>query len=329
MNIKEKFIAFSRIVLGDDKTHDKLIERGIEIRGFKKFYSEENKAIELPERQTLIYMADGKYMHGGPTDRIRAMVSAYDFAQKHNLDFKINHTSPINLNEILEPNNYDWQIKPENISYNASQAKPLLLYRDDFDNTRALERQLDHHRQFHLYSCVDTIGNEFGLLFNELFKPSRELEKALDNYKDALNEDYISISFRLQNLLGDYTEWKFKSLESDAQKKELMERALQAIEDVSGKNNAAKILVTADSPLFLEQASHLQNVVTVKGKSIHIDFNSSQDAQDYLKPFVEFLLISKAKKIYLYHNKKYNTYLSNFPKYAAKLGNANFEVFED
>lgn len=328
MNIKEKIIAVSRHLLGDEKTYDRLIDRGIEIRGFRKFYSEENASVSLPERKSLIYMADGKYMHGGPTDRIRAMVSAYDFALKHGFDFKINHSSPVNLENFLVSNKYDWTIDASDISYNSKQSKPLFLYREDFDNVTALERQLDEHRQFHLYSCVDTVQEDFSKLFSELFKPSKELATALEPYEEILNEPYISVSFRLQNLLGDYTEWKFQPLGNEKQKKELIDSALDAIKTIAKANDVKKILVTADSPLFLEQAKLLENVVTVNGKSIHIDFNSSQKISDYIKPFIEFLLISKSKKVYLYHNKKYNTYMSNFPKYAAKLGDIDFEIFE-
>ena len=91
----------------------------------------------------------------------------------------------------------------------------------------------------------------------------------------------------------------------------------------------SKILVTADSPSFLAEAAKLPNVVIVKGNSIHIDFNSSKKAVDYLKAFTEFFLISKAKSAKLYRNRKYKTYPSNFPKYAASLGNVPYEIVED
>ena len=89
-----------------------------------------------------------------------------------------------------------------------------------------------------------------------------------------------------------------------------------------------KILVTADSPTFLAEAKKLQNVVTVQGKSIHIDFNNSANATDYMKAFTEFFLISRASKAMLYRNRKYKTYPSNFPKYAAMLGHVPYEIVE-
>jgi hypothetical protein len=297
-------------------------------------------------------MADGKWMHGGLTDRFRGMVSAYKFAIEHHLDFKIFHTSPFLLQEILQPNKVDWIIDEKEISHNSTFAKPLLLYREDFDNDSALERQLDSsHKQFHLYSCVDTVGEDFPKYFNKLFKQSPILEKKLEQYNELLGTGYTAISFRFQNKLGDFKEFTFKELPENGKRK-LMSAAINVLRKemphqvghdrsdatlscppVSGHpplvNETSKILVTADSPTFLAAVEYMPNVVTVKGKSIHIDFNSSKNATDYMKAFTEFFLISKASKAKLYRNRKYKTYPSNFPKYAALLGHVPFEIVEE
>ncbi len=344
---KEVVIRLARYVLGERRVHDYLIKRGIGLRQLGNGYYEnsenencanENSAIEnsaFPGKQQLIFMADGKWMHGGLTDRLRGMASAYKFATEHNLDFRIFHTSPFSLQEVLQPNKVDWTIDEKQISRNCSIAKPVLLYREDFNNDSALERQLDDkHKQFHLYSCVDTLGEKFPDYFNELFKPSPLLEEQLRHYDFQLGTNYQSYSFRFQNKLGDFKEFKFKAL-STKKKQKLLSAALQALQREianSATPNALsqnKILVTADSPTFLAEAAKLPNVVTVKGESVHIDFNSSKNAADYLKSFTEFFLISRATKAKLYRNTKFNTYPSNFPKYAALLGHIPYEIVKD
>lgn len=330
---KEVVIRIARRILGENRVHDYLIKRGIELRHLQDGYTEscegfcrENGDRSCAKRQTLIYMADGKWMHGGLTDRLRGMASAYKFANEHGLDFKIFHTSPFELQEILQPNKVDWIIEDSEISYDNRIAKPVLLYREDFDNVSALERQLDaSHEQFHLYSCVDTLGEQFAEYFNELFKPSPVLAQELAHYESLLGANYSALSFRFQNKLGDFKEFTFSELPS-ADKQELLNAALQAIKrEIAEKT----ILVTADSPTFLAEAEKLPNVVIVKGTSIHIDFNKSKNAADYIKAFTEFFLISKASSAKLYHNRKYNTYPSNFPKYAASLGHVPFEIVEN
>lgn len=353
---KEVVIRIARCILGENRVHDYLIRRGIELRHLNdgyKAHRENGERHENEERragqQTLVFMADGKWMHGGLTDRLRGMTSAYKFAKEHGLNFKIFHTSPFLLQEILQPNKIDWTIDETKISYDSAVAKPVLLYREDFENVSALERQLDaSHEQFHLYSCVDTVNEKFPEYFNELFKPSPILAQELEKYSEMLGASYTAISFRFQNKLGDFKEFTFKELK-DADKQELMNAALEMLkadpapEQVRGDKKAGmtvqgdnvsgmtttKILVTADSPTFLAEAEKTPNVVTVKGKSIHIDFNSSKNAEDYLKAFTEFFLISKASKATLYRNRKYETYPSNFPKYAALLGNVPYEIVEE
>lgn len=352
---KEVVIRIARHVLGESRVYDYLIKRGIELRHLQDGYTDDcgdegpcrdeelckNRA-GAPKQQ-LIFMADGKWMHGGLTDRLRGMTSAYKFAKEHDLEFKIFHVSPIQLQDILLPNKVNWIIDEKEIIRNKNRAKPVLLYREDFENNSALERQLDaNHEQFHLYSCIDTVGEKFPEYFNELFKPAPILQKELVHYGELLGTNCVSYSFRFQNKLGDFKEFTFKELTADG-KRELLNAALGMLRDSGsehgmtqqGKNEHGmtqqgnKILVTADSPTFLAEAAKLPNVVTVKGESIHIDFNSSKKASDYLKSFTEFFLISRAKKAKLYRNKKYKTYPSNFPKYAALLGHVPYEVIED
>ena len=109
---KEAVIRIARHVLGEERVHDHLIKRGIKLRHLEDGYTgdSENCNGYRARRQTLIFMVDGKWMHGGLTDRLRGMASAYKFATEHNLDFKIFHTSPFLLQEILEPNKVNWII---------------------------------------------------------------------------------------------------------------------------------------------------------------------------------------------------------------------------
>ena len=150
-----------------------------------------------------------------------------------------------------------------------------------------------------------------------------------------LGESYTAISYRFQNKLGDFKEFTFKELPEKGKRK-LMDAAINVLKEKphpvghdSSDTTLRKTLVTADSPTFLAEAEKLPNVVTVKGKSVHIDFNGSKDATDYLKAFTEFFLISRASKAKLYRNRKFKTYPSNFPKYASLLGNVPYEIVED
>ena len=328
--VNEFFVRALRLLCGSDKTHTILLKRGLKIRKLKDSYTSDKPKLDLHGKKTLVYMADGKWMHGGNTDRFRGMVSAFDFAEKHGMNFRIFHISPFPLQEVLLPNDVDWIISEDELSYNSDEAKPVLLYRDDFDNIRALEKQIESsHHQYHLYSCIDSVGERFSELFHHLFKPSTLLEKQILHYRQVLGTKYLSVSFRFQNLLGDYQEYQFKELDTNG-KERLGQAAISALDKICLDNpEYEKILVTADSPSFLSKLSNDPRFVIVSGESKHIDFNPNQGPENFTKAFVEFFLISGAQKAILYSNRKFHTYPSNFPKYAARLGNIPFQVFQD
>ena len=332
-NIKQLFKNFliktGKTLVGEDRLYNFLLWRGLKVRHLTEFYRFKTNQEPTNESPTLIFMADGKCMHGGLTDRLKGIVGAWAFAKKRNLKFKIFHKSPFSLEDILQPAKVQWKITDKELSFDRRVAKPVLLYHYDFNNETALERQLDSfHQQFHLYSCVDLSKDSFADCFHELFRPAPILQNLLDAYREKLQRPYLAISFRFQNLLGDFHEWKFKSLSED-EKEDLVERAENAIKAI--KENHPKydtLLITADSPSFLARVSKWPGVVTVDGCSTHIDFDKNGKIQRYLKSFVEFFLISEASEAILYTDKKFKTYLSAFPQYAAKLKDIPFSTFQ-
>ena len=72
----------------------------------------------LPKfRREFVVMVDGKMTHGGLTDRIRNILSVYCFCKEHKIPFRIFYIYPIRLEEFLIPNEYDWRITEDEVSY--------------------------------------------------------------------------------------------------------------------------------------------------------------------------------------------------------------------
>ncbi|MCF0215413.1 MAG: hypothetical protein HUK21_02945 [Fibrobacteraceae bacterium] len=328
--VKETILKVIGYLVGKKKVHHYLIGRGIKLRNLQSFYSSKApKTLQEETKSTLIFMVDGKCLHGGIADRFKGMLSAYAFAKKHNLEFRIHHIFPFPLEQIFLSSQYQWQIAADKISYNSDEAKPILLYREDYDTEEALLWQIkSRHKQYHLYSCAACMDTDYNQAFHELFEFQPFFQNILDQYKAKLGGAYTAVSFRFQNLFGDFPEWKFQPLTSDLAKKDLLERALEALQQIQKNNHGNKILVTADSTFFLKHVARIEKVVTVQGESVHIDFPQKETSVDpFLKSLVEFFLISKAQQSTLYRDLKYNTYPSGFPEYAAKLGNIPFKAF--
>lgn len=183
-----------------------------------KYYNSLNDS-PISEKKTLIYMLDGRAYSGGISDIIKGILSMYKFSKEIGFDFRINFCYPYNLSEYLEPNLYNWYISDNEISYNSNYSSPLWIYSSYLKFGKSCEFEIEYHKkilqkfikknkskqQFHIYTNSEWIeGAEYSTLFNELFKPSKTVQDALNYHKKYLNSEYISMTFRFQQLLGDF-----------------------------------------------------------------------------------------------------------------------------
>lgn len=168
-----------------------------------------------------IAMIDGRYYHGGLTDRLKGIISIYAYAKSVNIPFRINFTYPFMLNDFLCPNRYNWMLEMNGIIYNIRYANPIVLFSEL--SGKRLSR-LKKTRQHHFYlnrDLIPAINNIyhhnyiFSELFNELFKPAPILDQAIKNQLNIINGQYIAIVFRFQQLLNDFNEGNFEILSPD------------------------------------------------------------------------------------------------------------------
>ena len=300
----------------------------------RKYYNKSNVRADNDTTQ-LIYMADGKILHGGLSDRLCGILSMYAYAKKYGIGFRILYITPYNLSDILMPNEYDWQIKPNAISYNIKDARPVYLSVYSSHNDRVvkyIDSRLNrlHVKQIHAYTNARYFQKEdVPQLFKELFKPCRLLQEALELHLNNLNHDYVSLTFRFQQLLGDFKEGDFTTLEDEETKEALIQKCLDAVRFLHERVECKKILVTSDSKTFLERASHLNYVYVVMGNIRHIDFTGGEkvDISVDMKSFIDMLLIANAKAVHLCNIKP--LYRSGFPETSSYIYNRPyFEIVE-
>lgn len=274
-------------------------------------------------RKLVVAMADGRMHHGGLSDRLSGIVSAYQYCQLNKVDFRIHFVSPFRLELLLEPNEYDWRISPEDISYSLYHSRPVFISMVNQDvseqryyaNNR-LKWKLD---QTHLYSNMRYYKpEEFGRYFNKLFRMSPLLEKEINSNLTVLGKDYVSISFRFQQLLGDFKDAGYPVLHDERERDKLLEKCLQCIEKVHKKTNG-RILVASDSMTFLQIAGQRYGYVyTIPGNVVHMDYAEGADKteiQSHLKTLVDFFMLANAQCLYLATVKP--LYHSFFPEMAS------------
>lgn len=278
----------------------------------------------------VIFCLDGRTGTEGFADRIKGMISCYAYAKATNIPFRIEHIVPFELSEYLVPNNYDWQLKEGEKSYNLLYANPVFFiqFTDDQHNMRLF--WINKHRQHHLFTNAPYILNEvnnkynknykFEELFNELFKPSLSLEKKINEQNVRIkNGEYISISFRFMQLMGDFKDIYGDILPEEG-RIELLNKSLALVKSLHEKEQKT-ILVTSDSQTFLDVVSKLNYVYVIPGEVGHIGFSKRDGI--FEKVFLDFYMISRASHVYMAHSGKMR--VGGFAKTAAMTTNAPYD----
>lgn len=286
-------------------------------------------------------MVDGKMSHGGLTDRFRNILSVYSYCKSHQIPFKLYYSYPCNLSYILQPNKYDWIIRPSDLSSHYMSTKELVLYvtpyelpidefkeRNNKDHLAILDNELSKHKhvQYHVYGNAFFAEGYYRDLFKELFRPSLYLKERIEQSLSALPKVYEAVTLRFQQLLGDFTEGDFEVLPED-QKKALIKECIDRIRFLykAGCFATTELLVTSDSPTFIKEVSKLPFVYTVQGEMEHMDFTKNPDIEMNTKSFVDLFLLMNASRISLLKIGK--MYKSGFPSFAAELGGKKYREF--
>ena len=296
-----------------------------------KYYQNGEKSL-FYFKTTLVVMIDGKVRHGGLADRIKGILSIYDYAIKNNYDFRIFHNFPFEISEYLEPNLFDWRINENELSFNSQDAQPLFIeslgyFKESIAQKRVLDRNIKNDkRQYHIYTNIFLCKDQYSLRFNELFKPSLKLKGSIENYNEQFSASYVAMVFRFQQLLGDFKEGNYPIL-SIPNQLNLMEKCRNKIKSIQKKlPNRQKVLVTSDSQKFLASLEGINDIYTIPGKVVHIDYTDNETEDVYLKSFIDLFLLSQASNIFLLYTGQ--MYKSDFARCASLMKNANYNEIE-
>ncbi len=283
-------------------------------------------------KKTVILMVKNETTFcGGLSDRLRGITSVYQECKCQGLDFKIHFETP-NLIDYLEPNNYNWYIKDEDVCYDTKQAYPctILTYKS-LEDKKEPDVQRDvlrwflkkDYKQIHVYTNMRSGDSEYGKLFHELFKPCKELQEQIDFHVKALGgeKQYDAMVFRFRQLLGDFKEGG-ETL-SESEREEYIQRCMNLVVKEHESNPNKKILVTSDSITFLNRVSTLPFVYVIPGKVVHIGFTYDAAKTTYMKSFVDYYVLSYASKVTLVREKL--MYHSGFALRAAMLNNVGYQ----
>ena len=282
--------------------------------------------------KTIIYMVQPETtFSGGLSDRLRGITSIYAECKRQGLPFRIVF-EPLHLQDYLVPNQYDWQLEADDICWDIEKVYPctLLTYHHNLRNCfqRFAQRMIlryylkKNYKQIHIYSNMAIADKEFSTLFKELFRPSDRLQNQIDYHLSQLGgaKKYISLTFRFRQLLGDFKEGGDVLPESEREAYIL--RCIKGIEELHSKYPRERLLITSDSKMFLDRLSYLDYVYIIPGNVVHMGFTFDASQDVYMKSFVDYFMLSNAKKVFQITDKL--LFRSGFPKRAAMLNDAKY-----
>ncbi len=285
------------------------------------------------DQRTIIYMVQPETtFSGGLSDRLRGIISIYAECKKQKLPFKIIF-EPLHLQDYLIPNNYNWQMDQKDICWDTKKVYPctILTYNKNLNNKAqyiAQKKMLRYfskkrYKQIHIYSNMAIAENNFSALFNELFRPSDKLQEQLDYHLNELGgkREYISLTFRFRQLLGDFKEGGY--ILPLSQREDYIQKCIKGVEYLHSLFPNERILVTSDSETFLKRLTSLDYIYTIPGTIVHMGFTFDASQDTYMKSFVDYFMLSYAKKVYQMTDKF--LFKSGFPHRAAMLNNAPYE----
>lgn len=298
---------------------------------YKRLMKKRSNTIPLKKEKIVILMVKNETTFcGGLSDRFRGITSVYQECKQQGINFKIHFETP-NLIDYLEPNEYDWYITPDDICFDTKRVYPctILTYHNS-ENKNESKNQLrilrwylkKDYEQIHVYTNMRSGDNEYNQLFHELFKPCKDLQEQIDYHVSALGGDknYDAMVFRFRQLLGDFKEGG-ETL-PELEREEYIQRCVALIEKFHEKNDNKKMLVTSDSITFLNRVAKLPYVYTIPGEVVHVGFTYNASKKTYMKSFVDYYVLSHAKRITLVRDQK--MYHSGFALRAAMLNNAEY-----
>lgn len=328
LNIIHQLLSDWGYFLYDERKHEKKI--------LQAYYNSITPCSNI--KPLAIFMANGFCNHAGLCDRLKGMTTLFGWCKEHHIDFRIFHNHPFTLDKYICPNQYNWKIQEEAISYNKKNVSVNHCMLNHLTNKFvkngeiiSLEKQWFENRisrnkkQYHFYTNIYPENDiAFGQNFQELFRPTPRLQNEINHHLKQIDRDYISISFRFMQLLGDFKDCDGETLDIKEQEK-LINKSLLIVEQIKLRHSNIKtVLVTADSQKFLDAVKEIPYTYIIEGKIGHINFENSDEVN--MKTFLDFFMIAHAKKVYLAKSGK--MYNSDFARRASMIYNSEFETVD-
>ena len=269
---------------------------------------------------SIVYIADSNIWPGGLVDRLKGIISLYDYSRKHKLDFYIYLSNNRDFTNYLTLNNNNMYLN----QLDRNMFKNKLCYHLDDTELRDLDNVIDRSRINHIYLNHDLLKYQYSNndgkwheLYRKLFTPSESIIKNVEKVVSKYQE-YIAFHFRFGPLLGDFDDNGF--IWDESKQKDEMEIINKSVLKHIANCPTYNIYIASDSSKFVKQLYEKnQNIFFYNKLS-----NASMD--NYEQSVIELLILSRAKEIVQFQRP--NMKALSFSKYASLIGNNKYQLIK-
>lgn len=285
----------------------------------------------VADKKQIIICFDGFSKHGGLVDRLKAIVSFYETAKLTGYEFKIYHKFPFMLEELLEPNQYNWIATEDDMKWNPFKTRFLYIMLDFKFNPLKYFSKTSKSKIF-VYNEIDYLEKilpelnkeqlkaRWSETFNYLFKKSAFLNEKIEELD--LVENRVAIHSRFTSILGDFVDVDVKVIPKEEQV-QLFKDLEKKIKEVAAELAVKNVYIFSDSIIYLNYMKENTDFIILDGKPLHPEnVGHVFTLEEHAKSFLDFFAIAESKEIFLI--RKEFMYPSAYPRYASYLHNVKF-----
>lgn len=282
-------------------------------------------------KKQIIICFDGFSKHGGLVDRLKAMISFYEASKLTGFEFKIYHKFPFMLEELLEPNQYNWIATEEDMKWNPFKTRflyvmldfkfnPLKFFSNTSKNKIFVYNEIDYLEKILPELNKEQLKERWSETFNYLFKKSAFLNEKIEELH--LVENRVAIHSRFTSILGDFVDVDVKVIPKEEQV-QLFKDLEKKIKEVAAQLAVKNVYIFSDSIIYLNYMKENTDFIILEGKPLHPEnVGHVFTLEEHAKSFLDFFAIAESKEIFLI--RKDFMYPSAYPRYASYLHNVKF-----
>lgn len=274
------------------------------------------------KRNTFYLIFEPNRKHPGLADRMKAIMSCYDWAKSNGYQFKVYFETPFSLKNYLKPK-FDWVATLNELEYSIYDTRIVN------ENYREQKIKLTPNKQYHCYNYAGhhmpkifpDSGYKFADLFHEMFEPCDRLKETYTEL-GIKEKRYVSCHLRFVNALEKFENTFFENfLEKQEDRDKLIQRCKNGIIEVMKLNPDKDVYVFSDSKTFLDSLSDLPVKVLPHDNIAHISEGAEADAT--FKTFLDLYVMSKGYAVYRFCAPELYS-ISHYALLAATIGDISF-----